>query len=211
MSKRTVCGIVLTLLLIELVCFNFNFTIHRVKAATITVPDDYSTIQEAINHANQQDTISVRNGTHNDGGVTIKKPLTLIGENKINTVIEQLNVSGSVDVYLTSVWINHLNAKNSTIVWATRCRFSQVNVGSSAKLLLSQSEAWDVHTYEKGEILGFHDFPIFGKVVFSLPFGFIFYILPLFLALAIVTALVLVYITRKKSQPQANPLFFLCL
>jgi hypothetical protein len=175
------------------------FGILRVEAVTVTVPDDYSTIQEAIDHANDGDTIFVRNGRFYDhGGVMLKKPLTIIGENRIDTVIEQLSVSGFEDVYLTNVCVNHLDVRNSTSVWAKGCRFPEVYVGSGARLLLSQSEAWKVHSYDKGVILGFYDLPFLGRVVFTLPFGFIFYTFPLLLILAGATVLVLLYVFRKK-------------
>jgi hypothetical protein len=56
--------------------------------STITVPDDYSTIQEAVDAANSGDTIFVRAGTYNET-VTIRKDgLTLTGENQSTTVID---------------------------------------------------------------------------------------------------------------------------
>jgi len=201
LAKRVISEIMLTLILVGLASFTFN--IQEAKAATITVPDDYPTIQEAIDHANEGDTISVRNGTYNEGA-TLKKNLTIIGENKLNTIIERLNASGLGDVYLANIRVNYLNARDSMSVWATGCCFPEVHVNSSARLLLSQSEAWKVHTYDKGEILGFYDFPFFGKIVFSFPFGFIVYLLPFFLALAVGGVFVAVYIRRKKLQSSGN-------
>ena len=98
--------------------------------------------------------------------------------------------------YPLCIFLNNLNALNATI-WATGCRFKKVFV-TEAKLLLSNSEAWEVHTYEKGEILGFYDLPLFGKIVFSLPFGFVFYML-LFIVLFLAVAVMLIYILRRKK------------
>jgi parallel beta-helix repeat protein len=59
---------------------------------TITVPDDYPTIQAAINNANARDTVFVRAGTYfqNDpDSIIINKPLSLIGEDPTNTIIDQ--------------------------------------------------------------------------------------------------------------------------
>ena len=50
-----------------------------VSATTIYVPDDYSTIQAAVDVANNGDTIIVRNGTYNEN-VALEKQLSLIGE-----------------------------------------------------------------------------------------------------------------------------------
>jgi len=46
---------------------------------TITVPDDYATIQEAINRANEGDTVFVRNGTYCEN-VVANKTISLVGE-----------------------------------------------------------------------------------------------------------------------------------
>ena len=107
-----------------------------------------------------------------------------------------MNISSSINVYLNNLCVNNLNALNATI-WATGCRFKKVFV-TEAKLLLSNSEAWEVHTYEKGEILGFYDLPLFGKIVFSLPFGLVFYML-LFIVLFLAVAVMLIYILRRKK------------
>lgn len=200
MTKTIISGMMLTLILAGLVILTFN--VQRVKADMLTVPDDYATIQEAINHANEGDTISVRNGTYNEWAI-LTKHLAIIGDNKLNTIVERLNVSGLGDVYLTGICINCLDARNFTSVWATGCRFPEVYVSSSARLLLSQSEAWKGHMYDKGEILGFYDLPFFGKVVFSLPFGFIVFLLPFF-ALTVVVVFLVVYIARKKRLSSNN-------
>jgi len=60
------------------------------------VPDDYSTIQEAINNATEGDTIFVREGTYYEN-VVVNKSVSLIGENKDSTVING-NLTGTVVV-----------------------------------------------------------------------------------------------------------------
>jgi nitrous oxidase accessory protein NosD len=57
------------------------------NSGTITVPDDYLTIQEAINAANVGDTVYVRSGIYKEN-LTINKGLRLIGENRMTTVID---------------------------------------------------------------------------------------------------------------------------
>ncbi|MCD6240404.1 hypothetical protein J7K27_02620 [Candidatus Bathyarchaeota archaeon] len=58
------------------------------------VPDDYPTIQEAINAANMGDTIYVRSGVYYEK-LILNKTVNLIGENKETTVIDA-NYGGTV-------------------------------------------------------------------------------------------------------------------
>jgi len=53
---------------------------------TIVVPDDYGTIQDAVDSASSGDTVFVRSGTYIEC-VNINKSLSLIGENKADTII----------------------------------------------------------------------------------------------------------------------------
>ena len=55
--------------------------------ATIVVPDDYSTIQAALNAANAGDIIYVRNGIYS-GYIEIDKTVTLMGQSNQNTIID---------------------------------------------------------------------------------------------------------------------------
>jgi nitrous oxidase accessory protein len=67
-----------------------SWFVKPAMAKTITVPDDYSTIQDAINAANDGDTIFVRKGSYEgpkDKTLVINKTLSLIGEDAPNTKI----------------------------------------------------------------------------------------------------------------------------
>jgi nitrous oxidase accessory protein len=57
------------------------------NSSTILVPDNYTTIQEAINAADEGDTIFVRAGTYYEH-LVMDKPLSLVGENRHNTTID---------------------------------------------------------------------------------------------------------------------------
>ena len=50
-----------------------------VNAATITIQPNNSTIQAAINSANDGDTIDLSAGTYNEHDITVNKSLTIIG------------------------------------------------------------------------------------------------------------------------------------
>lgn len=67
------------------------------------VPDQYLTIQEAINNAAEGDTIFVRNGIYYEH-VVVNKSISLVGENARTTIIDG-NSTGTV-VYIVSDYVN---------------------------------------------------------------------------------------------------------
>jgi parallel beta-helix repeat protein len=79
-----------------------NFTVLPVPS-TIIVPDNYPTIQEAINNANDGDTIYVKAGTYYEH-VVVNKTVSLVGENESTTIID--GGGTGVVVELQSVHIN---------------------------------------------------------------------------------------------------------
>jgi parallel beta-helix repeat protein len=71
------------------------FFCGAVDAATISVPDDYPTIQAAINAASPGDTVYVRAGTY-DGKIVVNKSVSLIGESQATTILKNTDRS-SID------------------------------------------------------------------------------------------------------------------
>jgi S-layer protein (TIGR01567 family) len=65
----------------------------------------WNTIQEGIDNANESDVIYVRNGTYKEN-IAIYKPLTLIGEDNNNTVIDAGNKGDAVYVKANNVQIS---------------------------------------------------------------------------------------------------------
>ena len=86
MEKKAVSGMILTMLLISMLTLIFNIQPVMTEPTTIIVPDDYPTIQEAIDVANQGNTIYVRAGTYYEN-LVVDKTVALLGENKNATVI----------------------------------------------------------------------------------------------------------------------------
>ena len=60
-----------------------------VFAATITVPEDYLTIQAALDAAQPGDTVYVKAGRYTEN-LVIDKPLSLVGEDRTTTIIRSL-------------------------------------------------------------------------------------------------------------------------
>ncbi len=81
--KRTKLSTVL--LLILFLCLFFQLDVDA-QSNTIVVPDDYATIQEAIDNAVYGDVILVKTGSYT-GSVVISKSITLVGEDNEETII----------------------------------------------------------------------------------------------------------------------------
>ena len=83
MIKRLFSAVVISALLLSLVV---GLQVVGANSRTITVPDDYQSIQEAIGAAVEEDTIVVKSGVYT-GNLVIDKSLTLIGNNRETTRI----------------------------------------------------------------------------------------------------------------------------
>jgi parallel beta-helix repeat protein len=81
-----------------------NVTVISVNNITIVVPDDYSTIQSAVDAASPGDTVYVRAGTYHEN-VRVNEPVSLVGENPQDTVIDGGDVQSVVSVSADNVSI----------------------------------------------------------------------------------------------------------
>jgi len=79
----------------------------------IRVPDQYSTIQGAINAANEGDTVFVASGTYYENVYIVKNSLKLIGENASTTIIDGGGVGDVVVVSVDQTEICGLTVRNS--------------------------------------------------------------------------------------------------
>jgi len=85
--------------------------------ATIYVPDDYPTIQQAVDNAAAGDTIVVRDGTYQEN-VAVDKALTIQSENgAANCVVSAANPDAhTIEVTASGVGITGLTIQNATRV-----------------------------------------------------------------------------------------------
>ena len=81
--------------------------------AEIVVPDDYTTIQGAINNANDGDTICVRAGVYYEHVSIDKNGLRLIGENRSTTIIDGNGTGSPVYITANSVTVTGFKIRNS--------------------------------------------------------------------------------------------------
>jgi parallel beta-helix repeat protein len=79
---------------------------------TIIVPDDYPTIQEAVNHANDGDTIKVKEGIYKEN-ILVDKSVNIIGENKERTIVDGDGDSNNFEVTAGNVEITGFTIQNT--------------------------------------------------------------------------------------------------
>ena len=85
MKKVSIFVLILLLCFVWVVISN-NLTV-KAEAKTIIVPEDFGSIQEAIDNAVDGDTVYVKTGEYHEN-VRINKPISLVGENVDTTIID---------------------------------------------------------------------------------------------------------------------------
>ena len=88
---RKSAALLIVLVLLSASCLAVSISV-KAGPKTVTVPDDYPTIQAAIGNATAGDTVFVKEGTYNYSifgydGIYIDKPISLIGQDSKKTVI----------------------------------------------------------------------------------------------------------------------------
>ncbi len=89
MNKFFIAALTVSLILLSLLGMQ-AVEVGKANSKTITVPDDYPTIQAAIDNASAGDTVFVKNGIYHPTGfeIEIDKPISLVGEDSQKTVIQ---------------------------------------------------------------------------------------------------------------------------
>jgi parallel beta-helix repeat protein len=108
----------LAAVLLLIFAFAAAFNIHAAKTqpTQIIVPDQYSTIQAAINSANDGDTILVRSGTYYEH-IVVNKTVTLVGECVNTTIIDGSYIGIVVNVTRDGVSISVFTIRRSGTTW----------------------------------------------------------------------------------------------
>lgn len=88
-----------------------NVRLARSSPATITVPDDYSTIQAAVNAARPGDTVYVKTATYHQN-VVVNKTLSLVGQDTTTTIIDGSGIGDVVNITANSVNVTSFTIRN---------------------------------------------------------------------------------------------------
>lgn len=120
--------------------FATQFAAANAQPKTVTVPDDYSTIQDAVDHANTGDTVFVKAGNYTltgyPSGLTINKPISLIGQIKKDTILTQHLYKGSdtvIHVSADDVTISGFTIRGGMIdieISGSNCKMTDNNIAS---------------------------------------------------------------------------------
>ena len=107
---KTISVILLALFLTSSALLSFSQLNPVQSAGTIIVPDEYPTIQQAINAATPGDIVYVRKGTYKEN-LIVNKSVSLIAESQ-EVVIDGGNISDVIHVTVNSVSIINFTIKN---------------------------------------------------------------------------------------------------
>lgn len=110
---RTTFTFMAILLLVNPFGLTHNKETTEVNTRQITVPDDYDKIQWAIDNASEGDTIHVKSGIYRECITVDKNNLTLVGEDRNNTIIEAQTVGNVITLKAQYVTISGFTIKNS--------------------------------------------------------------------------------------------------
>ena len=110
LGRVVILGLLLTTVFSSLPSLQLRTT---ASPGTILVPQDYPTIQEAVNAAVAGDSILVSTGTY-QGNVTITKSLNLTGVSQDTTIIDSAGSAPGINITGTSnVWISGFTVRNT--------------------------------------------------------------------------------------------------
>ena len=112
MFRKAVSGIVLILLLIDMFFSSVNIKPANTEPRTIIVPDDYPTIQEAINNAGAGDVIYVKAGIYEEN-IVINESISLIGESRETTIIDGNGSGWVVKIECSYVTFGNFTVRNA--------------------------------------------------------------------------------------------------
>jgi hypothetical protein len=82
--------LLLTAVFISIILFSAvagTQVVKKARAETIIVPDDYASIQSAIDNADEGDTVFIKKGTYQERVLEINKSILVLGEDKDKTII----------------------------------------------------------------------------------------------------------------------------
>lgn len=138
----------LTMLLMAMLSLAFNVSQAKAEltGGTIVVPDDYPTIQEAINSADEGDAIFVKGGTYYEN-LVINKTVSLVGEDRETTIVDG-NYSNAMNVTANNVTIQSFTILSHTWLsgqWESGIYLNYANSCIIADNIIEDNALFGIH------------------------------------------------------------------
>jgi len=112
--RKTFSVIMLVLLLANMLAVTSNIRLIKAELTTIRVPEDFPTIQEAINAATPGNIIFVKAGIYREN-VIVNKAVSLVGEDPATTIIDGGGVGTVVNITADNVRLTGFTIQNSSL------------------------------------------------------------------------------------------------
>ncbi|HXX87960.1 MAG TPA: NosD domain-containing protein [Candidatus Acidoferrum sp.] len=110
-----ILGVLVSLILVFGQTAQIQFA--QTKNSTIIVPDDFHTIQEAINNADSGDTVFVRAGIY-EGNILVNKSISLVGESQETTIVNGNHQGSVITLSTDNVSVTGFMLEDSGPTWA---------------------------------------------------------------------------------------------
>ena len=110
-KKLATAIVVVAILIASIIIVRFPSTV-----GSIVVPDDYSSIQTAVDNAFSGQTVYVKSGIYTGQSIAINKPLSLIGENPNNTILVGINNFRYSPPYVIQISADNVKVAGFTIM-----------------------------------------------------------------------------------------------
>ena len=137
--RKAISGILLTLLLMSMLTLAFNIQPVKAEPKTIVVPDDYPTIQAAIDAASPGDTIYVKKGVYYENIVVNKPQLFLVGESPEDAIIDGLYRTVVVLIEADGVIFENFTVQNGTIPTLPGMQHSGIGVRNCSMVTIKNN------------------------------------------------------------------------
>jgi parallel beta-helix repeat protein len=144
--KAAVWVVMLTLLGIGMLMVAFDSLCVEAEPRTILVPDEYATIQEAINAASLGDTVYVKAGTYYES-VVVNTTVSLIGESKEATIIEAGWRNNAIHIVADNVCVRGFTIRGSGGILVD----ASFNSSISGNNIEGKVEVVDFHVFFSGD------------------------------------------------------------